>query len=290
MIHHKDFPFDKRAEENEFIHMRGGTVLDRGMKIKIVILSLAFASLMFGAKYLYDLGRGTTNPLDAPLIQASNDSFREKPEDPGGMVIPHLDKEIYENFGSSYLEDKQEVFTIDAPEKPIDIDPLGELIDSYEKPSSKIESKIAPETKPSDTEKKVEQKPRSIKIDKDGNVQTSSLNNRYKASSTSKRIDVEKVLATQDLPKVWVQLGTFESEETASKAWQDVSEKNKDVLKDISLSIVKSDLGDKGVFYRLRSEPLTSEGEAKEICKKLNERQQNCFFVKDQSETSEKND
>lgn len=263
MIHHKDFPFEDK-EEQEIIHVSNSS-LWKHHKWKILGLAFVIASLMFGGKYLYDLGRGSTNPMDAPLITATNEPFKAKPEDPGGMVIPHMDKDIFDSIDEDFTPKAENIQPIDSYEKPMafdtENDPLANLIEK-----EKVD-KVKPQIKP---------KSKTVKLDGSSNYKKPVIT----AGRKSKKIDIDKVLAKQKAPEYWVQLGTFSSDDAATKAWQEVSEKNEDILGDYNTKISKSDLGENGVFYRLQSGPLSSHLEATNLCQNLNKREQNCFPVK----------
>lgn len=44
----------------------------------------------------YNAGSQASNPEDVPLIKASDEPFRVRPDEPGGMPIPHRDKQVFE--------------------------------------------------------------------------------------------------------------------------------------------------------------------------------------------------
>ncbi|MTJ80390.1 MAG: SPOR domain-containing protein [Telmatospirillum sp.] len=76
-----------------------------------------------------------------------------------------------------------------------------------------------------------------------------------------------------------VQLGALKSENDAKAEWQRVKNANKDVLGDYSANIMRVDLGDKGIFWRLRAGPM-DEGQARTICSNLAKRSQGCILAK----------
>ena len=194
MIHHKDFPFEDK-EEQEIVHVSNGNLWQHH-KWKILGLAFVIAGFMFGGKYLYDLGRGSTNPMDVPLVTANVEPFKSKPEDPGGMVIPHMDKDIFDSIDENFEPSSTEVQPIDTYEKPLDMeeDPLANLIEEETNKDVQPQSKPAP-------------KPKTVKADG-----SSSYKKPILPSGKSKKINVNKVLAKQAAPEIWVQLGTFNSE------------------------------------------------------------------------------
>jgi cell division septation protein DedD len=189
-----------------------------------------------------------------PLIKAETEPYKQEPERLGGMQIPNLDKQIYNKV------DKTMGFAIDGVEEnleqlPNEDDLNQQLIDEQDKKEQIQEiisrKKAVPEPAKPQTEAEVK----------------------------AKRIDVDKVLAKKEPTEIWIQLGTFEEESDATKAWQDVREKNADALADVGTRVTKSE-ADGGIYYRLQSGPIYSEDEAKALCDKLSARGQTCFYAK----------
>ena len=52
------------------------------------------------------------------------------------------------------------------------------------------------------------------------------------------------------------------------------------VLGSLKIVPVRADLGERGVYYRLRSSPLNDRASAKSLCRKLLARNQRCIAVK----------
>lgn len=288
MIHNKNFPFD--GEDREILHVSPRNSAVKKMGIKIVLLSLFFASLMFGAKYAYDLGRGTKDFAQAPLVVAKNEPYKKAPEEPGGMKIPYFDKEIYKNLNPAFIDSDEDAKPLPAPEKPIETDSIAALIeDNFEDNFASDYNPIEPTFDNYDGDVKEDSivipppppisKPKTFKLGSDGKL-TQSSKPKPIIMENSKKIDITKILAKREESEIWIQLGTFPNEQEATKAWQNVRENNADILGNSKTKITKSDLGDNGVFYRLQSGPFNSESDAREICKEMNAREQNCFFVK----------
>jgi hypothetical protein len=74
-----------------------------------------------------------------------------------------------------------------------------------------------------------------------------------------------------------VQLGAYRSEEEAQETWDKMHLKFKE-LSDKKPTIIRADLGARGVYYRLRIGSLASVADAKELCKALAGRGQACII------------
>jgi len=77
-----------------------------------------------------------------------------------------------------------------------------------------------------------------------------------------------------------VQLAAVKSASRASEEWTRLRKAHGDVLGPLTDSVVRADLGAKGVFYRLRAGPLAGEAEAKALCARLTERKVPCMVVR----------
>ena len=74
-----------------------------------------------------------------------------------------------------------------------------------------------------------------------------------------------------------VQLGAYRSEDEANEAWEKMHLKQKE-LSDKSPTIIEADLGEKGIYYRLRVSGLASVGDAKALCAALSAKGQACIL------------
>jgi hypothetical protein len=77
--------------------------------------------------------------------------------------------------------------------------------------------------------------------------------------------------------KIQVQLAAYQSEEEADISWNAMRAKHKD-LADRDPIIIRADLGDKGVYYRLRIGGFSSKDEARALCQRLEDRGQDCVL------------
>ncbi|MDV7338767.1 SPOR domain-containing protein [Terasakiella sp. A23] len=77
-----------------------------------------------------------------------------------------------------------------------------------------------------------------------------------------------------------MQLLSSKSESGVKKTWDKIKSKNGDVVNGLSSNIVKANLGEKGIYYRLRLGPVATGDEAKKICNQLKKRNVGCFIVR----------
>jgi tetratricopeptide (TPR) repeat protein len=75
-----------------------------------------------------------------------------------------------------------------------------------------------------------------------------------------------------------VQLSSQRNEASAWSAWDQLSQRHSELLGGRDAAVVRAELGDRGVFYRLRVHRLDSRSEAERLCSRLKARGTNCFF------------
>ena len=81
-------------------------------------------------------------------------------------------------------------------------------------------------------------------------------------------------------PAFQVQLASVLSEQAAMAEWGRISGRHKDLLSRFTPAVTKADLGEKGVFYRLRAGPLADKAAADALCASLAAVNVGCIAVK----------
>ncbi|MCA0202439.1 MAG: SPOR domain-containing protein [Proteobacteria bacterium] len=77
-----------------------------------------------------------------------------------------------------------------------------------------------------------------------------------------------------------VQLASARSEQGAMGEWNRIAGKNKEALAGLTPSVARVDLGEKGVFFRLRAGPLKDKAAADSVCAALGAQNVGCIVVK----------
>ena len=94
----KDFPFHQKPEEDDFVHLPQSHDAPKRKPFLAIIILLLICGAAYGLfKTFYEIGNSISSPTGGsiPVISAKNEPFKELPQDPGGLTIPHLDKQIY---------------------------------------------------------------------------------------------------------------------------------------------------------------------------------------------------
>ncbi len=81
-------------------------------------------------------------------------------------------------------------------------------------------------------------------------------------------------------PGYLIQIAAVREPERAESEWGRLQRQHPDTLRGLKLFVVRADLGDKGVFWRLRAGPFADEAAAKTRCADLAKRKVGCMVVK----------
>lgn len=74
-----------------------------------------------------------------------------------------------------------------------------------------------------------------------------------------------------------IQLASFKSKARAEAAWTALQRKQPDLLAGLSAHIQRADLGERGIFYRLRTGPFPNRATAQDMCWQLRPVHQDCL-------------
>lgn len=270
-------------------------IIRRALYAGIVLFIIAaFIKL---ALYAYEFTAKPTDINQLKIVEADKEPYKKKPDDPGGMEVPFMDKTIYDSISDS--KDAEALPKVErilpAPEEPIARpDPAyQDVIDKAKKEVAKKETKaeiaakidepvvpVIPEgisaveetAKPVETPKKPVEAPKVT-----APVAPKPI--------SEKDLKVVQEKAPFEAPKPVkvsgprIQLGAFKSEKFAADEWKRLQRLHPDTLSKLNYSVERKDLGDKGIFYRLQAGPFDNGSEARLVCKKLIEKQQGCFVV-----------
>ena len=83
-----------------------------------------------------------------------------------------------------------------------------------------------------------------------------------------------------DAGRVTVQLAAFRTRANAERGWQRLRAAHPDQLGDRALIMRQIDLGDRGIYYRVRTGPFANVPAAKAFCSLLRARDQDCFVIR----------
>ncbi len=85
-----------------------------------------------------------------------------------------------------------------------------------------------------------------------------------------------------DAGRVTVQLAAYRTRANAEVGWQRLRAAHPDQLGDRALIMREVDLGDRGIYYRVRTGPFADVAAAKAFCSLLRAHDQDCFVIRPQ--------
>jgi cell division septation protein DedD len=223
-----------------------------------------------------------------PLIRADQGATKVKPTDTGGADVPGRDMQVYNPSQPGARVEH----LLPAPEQPL-AKPLA-------LPASADASAPLPlqEIGPTPTPKSAPPIPGS------GNVMpTTTTSGVLTATSSaplpppptsstavSNPIALAPPVAAVAAPKpaqvaaaggsFRVQIAATRDEATARSEFERLKKAHADLLGELSGTVVKADLGDKGVFYRVQAGPVADHDKAEKLCTELKKFSIACIIVK----------
>lgn len=239
-----------------------------------------------------------------PTIRADQRPYKTKPQSPGGMDVPNQDKTVYDRINPKEGGGPGQVESLlPSPEKPqappAGAAPAVPATTAGVRPSTPVLPQTTPIEAPPPTPPALPAVPEKPPTARElaaapppsAAVKAPSSPAAGKAPPTPAAAPIVKVtpalpaakatpVAAQPGGAYMVQLGALKEESAAAKEWAKVQKANSDLLGALSLDVQRADLGDKGVFFRMRAGPLADPEAAKALCSALAQRKQGCMVVK----------
>ncbi len=263
-------------------------------KLLILIGFILSAIGIAGGGFWLSLQTSTTQEL--PVLKADKSSFKLKPKDPGGKVIPYQDSMVLEILeGLSKNDDQSEKLRLPdaAPELPPVSLQASDVVSKLERTTEAgivddlndnkliTSSNVAGET--AAVSKKVGERINLTSVIDDDNTSPQVeviQNNESKDAQILAPVsesDPPKQIAGQKTHKV--QLAAFADQEKAKQQAAILMEKHKNRLDGTMLEVTKIDTGSSGIYWRVITKPL-NETLALSTCDLLKSAGQDCIVRK----------
>ena len=257
---------------------------------------------------------------EIPLVRAEPGPIKVRPESPGGMEVPDRDKLIYGRMeGEEGTEAVEQLLPPPPEPKPLPLSPApeetapapSEVASAHvpaprpaapqpAAPTNKPLSLMpAPETKPEPVVPKPEPKPEAV-APKPAPTPAPAPKAEpkpapkpepkplAKAAPAPKPVPAPKPTpvakpappAMAEKAAYRVQLAAVRSEDAAKSEWDRLRRKYPDLLGSLTLHVMRADLGNKGIYYRVRGGPLADEAAARGLCAKLSGQGVGCLVIR----------
>jgi cell division septation protein DedD len=246
-----------------------------------LLLGLGAAALAlagFGAVAAYgwlQYGTGVAGDGPAPLVRADLRPVKTRPENPGGLLVPDQDKEIYGTLAPGRMAGAAPAPTkverlLPPPEAPLpkpvpatpDVAPPPEAVAPPSAPPPAASAPVAAEPAP----------PAAAPPPAPPAVAAAPAPPRAVAPPAPAASAAKLEAVTQRPPppgSYRIQLAALTSNDDAARAWEKLRKAFPDVLAGLTPAIVKVDLPGKGTFYRLQAGPLKDRDQANGACARI---------------------
>lgn len=182
-----------------------------------------------------------------PVVRADTSVIKKKPEEPGGKEIPFQDREVFARVDNLPAEEENVISASAeiplkrpvAPEELVE-EPVEELI---EEPAEEVATVAAA------------------------------------AEEVAPAAPPPAPPAQRSTGAYLVQVGAIGDRARADVLWNEVKSKNNAVLANLEADIIRVDLGERGILYRVRGGMIESREAADVICDSLKRNNQGCLVV-----------
>jgi hypothetical protein len=199
---------------------------------------------------------------DVPLIRADDKPMKMKPDQPGGMPVPDQNVSVYEPKPGVAPVEK----LLPPPEQPLPRPMPKEMATS---PSATATPPAAVPAQPSPAATPAPQQ------------HASAATPAPKAAAKPAAKETAATAAPKSVPAgpVRIQLASLRSPEAAKEEWARLKREHPDTLGKLTAVAVRTDLGDKGVWYRVETQVFEDAAAADRLCTDLKKRKVGCSLA-----------
>lgn len=288
----------------------GGKPRSRALPIFIALFALgAFGGIVW---YAYTQGVQSGVSTVAPVIKAEDGPTKAKPEQPGGLQVPHQDKQVFQRL----LPEGQAPQTVERllppppeplqpppppepapapavvePAQPLPSQSVAERPVATPQPAPQAVPQAVPQgTPPVPSAAPTPQPPQDSPTQAPAQAQQAAPAPQPTAEPKPAPAPAQSQAQTPAQPQASiaavsggafkVQLAAVRSDEAARQEWNRLRSRYKEELGALSLTIQRVDLGaGKGVYHRIQAGPL-DEASADRACAALKAKNQACLVVR----------
>ncbi len=220
------------------------------------VVMIALAGIIWNAYHQGVRQGGREAP---PRIQADASPYKERPEDPGGLVTPHQDIEVY-----SRVAPEAEAADVPAPVESRSVD------------AAAIAERLAPlrERVPDPV---LERASVAEATDDDPPTESVTVGGAPEPRLKPQPPAPPAPLVPGDFV---VQVASFSDAVAADRGWRNLVARYPDLFSGRAADIEVADLGDRGTHHRLRVAGFDERGKASAFCDLLRTRGEECLVVR----------
>lgn len=271
----------------------------RGLSRRRLLLPLGGAGLLLlfvlVAWYAYVSGARSGAGGPAPLIQADSTPFKMRPEQPGGMEVPHQDKLVFERLNPGAGGDSVERL-LPGPEQPLSRPeppeaPVADAVPAPLEPDAAVDPEAEPSypvvaagEPPPAAAPRAPVEPAPVPVPVPAPAPAPAPAQAAPAQPPPVQTAASPPPAPPSQPagagkRVRLQIASVRSEEVARQEFQRLQRRFPSELGSLGLSVERADLGDRGIFFRVHAGPV-EEARAGSICQALKAQSVGCLIVR----------
>ncbi len=237
-----------------------------------------------------------------PLVKAEAGPIKVRPERPGGLEVPNRDKLIYDRLEKDPPKSTTETL-LPRPEVPLPPQPKPNPAPAPVKKAAKVADMplvALSKQRPPPTLPPAVPPLSALGQKKADKTAAKPPSTRNQAARTRAPLPKEVIAAIKPPPFVvapaqppaaagaaapladafLIQIAALRSAQAARQEWLRLSKKHDDLLGALKLTVVRADLGTKGIYFRLRAGPFRNRETAKSTCLSLAERKIGCLVIR----------
>ncbi len=296
--------FAERPVTSDFA--RSGSMRTRSSAPSYIVrrcltLFVIFALIGGGFYWKFSSSKPTA-PEEIPVIKADG-TYKQRPEHPGGIDIPHQDVQVYQSLDGKGVMPKDQVEHLLPPPEtpqasavaPKAAAPSTPQIESLAPPAAPVETTATPSTvmpapvaAPASVVTTGVPAVASAPKATVSTAATKSTTVAPKAAPANLDQVIKNVTASVDKSPedsatlsggFAIQLASLPDQAAAQATMKKLQVQYAETLGATQLRVVKADLGAKGIYYRIQSQAVT-ESRAKNLCAAAKAKNAGCILVR----------
>lgn len=285
-------PFTDDVFDDEY-YGRSGRRARRASPLGLIAGIVIGAALAGGgAWYMFRVPEGKGPVATGPsVVKAEATPYKIKPENPGGMQVENQDKLVYDRLAKADAPARVENL-LPPPEQP-KAPPVPTERTAPPAPPPKVDSEVQGIV--SDMIKNMEAQQAAAKaaLPPDAAIKLPEVKAPEPAPAPAVATAPvpapaptlpQQVATAAPAPapegSFLVQLAAARSEDQAMGEWNRVKGKHEQMFAGLTPSVIRADLGERGVFFRLRAGPLPDRAAADAMCTALKAENEACIVVR----------
>lgn len=253
--------------------------------LTLLVATAAVGGFAVVVGYSYDKGQLAGQETAVPIITAQKGPTKMRPKEPGGMVVPNRDKQIYGRLNIAERPDKIERL-LPPPESvvskpPAERDgissPSGS--DNAAKPTIEQIAKKLAAVEPA-AGNRAASPPTSANQPNQAGVAAGTPRSTPKSVQIAKLTAPTKKVASRSATVFRIQLASVRSRRAAEKAWGRYQFNHSALFGKLEPNIIRVDLKGRGTFYRLQAGPFSDALAARSLCSEAKKRKIGCIIVR----------